>query len=305
MTIRNRMLAAALLVAAVPAAASAAQAGQGAQQISKTANVAADATVEVSNVQGTVAISAWDRNVVQLDAVLESPKDELEFEASERSVRIEVDRPRGKYHSDDDDANLTLRVPKGARIIVDTVSADITATGVRGEQSLQSVSGDIGTQAFDAPVKATSVSGEIGVTGNGGKSSVSTENVSGNSTVSGVRGDYDGEVVSGDIRATVAAAGRIELNAVSGDIDLSAELTPSSRLDLESVSGNVKVRMKPPVNAEFDLESFSGDIENCFGQKAHDTSKYTPGSELDFTQGNGGARVEIQTLSGEIEVCDR
>ena len=53
------------------------------------------------------------------------------------------------------------------------------------------------------------------------------------------------------------------------------------------------------------MSSFSGDIENCFGQKSRDTSKYTPGSELNFTQGKGGARVEIETLSGEISICDR
>ncbi len=59
------------------------------------------------------------------------------------------------------------------------------------------------------------------------------------------------------------------------------------------------------MNADFDIESFSGDIEVCFGPKARGTSKFTPGSELSFTQGKGGARVELQTLSGEISVCDR
>jgi DUF4097 and DUF4098 domain-containing protein YvlB len=275
------------------------------QTITKNAKVAPDATVEVSNVQGRVEITAWDKNEVDLLATLESSKDELEFEATERNVHIEVRRPHGKYNSDEDDASLTIRVPRGARIIADTVSADIGVTGARGEQSLQSVSGEVRTQAFDAPVKATSVSGEITVTGNGGKSPVSTENVSGVSTVTGVRGNYDGEVVSGEIHATVAAAERVELNSVSGDIELSVELGATSRLDLESVSGEIGVRIKPPVNADFDIESFSGDIENCFGQKARDTSKYTPGSELNFTQGTGGARVEIQTLSGEISVCDR
>lgn len=296
MNLRYALLAAGLLAAA-PAA-------QAQQTITKNAKVAPDATVEVTNVQGSVEFTAWDKNEVDLVAELESSKDELEYEATDRYVRIEVRRPHGKYHSDEDDATLTLRVPKGARIIADTVSADIGVTGVRGEQSLQSVSGEVRSQAFDAPVKATAVSGEIVITGNSGKSAVSTENVSGTSTVSGIRGSYDGEVVSGEIHATVAAADRIELNSVSGDIDLSVELGPASRLDLESVSGMIGVRVKPPVNADFDIESFSGDIENCFGQKARDTSKYTPGSELNFTQGSGGARIEIQTLSGEISICD-
>jgi DUF4097 and DUF4098 domain-containing protein YvlB len=293
------------LPAAVLAAAAAPAMAQ--QQVTKRATVAADATVEVSNVQGGVTITAWDKNEVELVAELESAKDELDFEASERHVRIEVERPNGKYgrHDEEDDAYLTLRVPARARRIVDTVSAEIGVTGVRGEQTLESVSGEVRTQAFDAPIRANAVSGDITVTGNGGKAVVTTENVSGTSTVTGVRGEYRGEVVSGEINATIAAAERLEVSSVSGEISVQAELTPTARVEMGSVSGTVTLRIKPPVNADFDIESFSGDIENCFGQKARDTSKYTPGSELNFTQGNGGARVEIETLSGEISLCDR
>jgi DUF4097 and DUF4098 domain-containing protein YvlB len=299
MKTRNAWLAAAVLAAAVPPA-------MAQQKINKRVTVSPDATVEVSNVQGGVTISAWDRNEVELTADLESDKDELEFEASERHVRVEVERPHGKYnHDDGDDAYLTLRVPSGARLIIDTVSAEIGVTGVKGEQSLESVSGEVRTQAFDAPVRANAVSGDITVTGNGGKAAVSTENVSGTSTVTGIRGNYQGEVVSGELNAVVAGGERLELTSVSGDINLQAELTPAARVELGSVSGTITLKVKAPVNADFDIESFSGDIENCFGQKSRNTSKYTPGSELNFTQGKGGARVEIETLSGEISICDR
>ena len=299
MSIRNALLSTAIFAAiAGPASAQ--------QQITKRATVLPDATIEVSNVQGSVDVTAWDRNEVELVAVLESSKDELEFEATDRIVRIEVDRPHSRYgHSDSDDAILTLRVPKGARLIIDTVSADITVAGARGEQKLESVSGEVQTQAFDAPVSTSSVSGEVTITGNGGKAAVSTENVSGSATVTGIRGSYEGEVVSGSINATVAAAERLNVNTVSGDIEVHADLVSTAHVNMESVSGVIQLVVKPPVNASFDIESFSGDIENCFGQKARDTSKYTPGSELSFTQGKGGARVEIQTLSGEISICDR
>ena len=65
-----------------------------AETITKNVTVAPDATVEVSNVQGSVEVIAWDRKELQLVAELESNKDELEFEATERMVRIEVDRPQ-------------------------------------------------------------------------------------------------------------------------------------------------------------------------------------------------------------------
>ncbi len=292
-----------MLVAALFAAMAAPAAAQ--QNITKRATVAPDATIEVSNVQGSVEVAAWDRNEVELVAVLESDKDEIEFEASSRMVRIEVDRPDGKYGRDNSEARLKLRVPAGAVLVADTVSADITVSGVRGEQELESVSGNVGTQAFDAPVKTASVSGDVTVTGNGGKAPVRTENVSGTATVTGVRGSFEGEVVSGEIHATIAAAEDIEVNSVSGDITIDADLAQSARVEMESVSGTIDFRIKPPVNADFDLESFSGDIDVCFGPKARQTSKFTPGTELSFSQGNGGARIELQTLSGEIRICDR
>lgn len=291
------------LAAAILAASAAPATAQ--QNITRRASVAPDVTVEVSNVQGSVRITAWDRNEVELVAELESDKDELEFEATSRKVRIEVDRPDSRRGRDHAEANLTLQVPRGARLFIDTVSADITVAGVHGEQDLESVSGDVGTQAYDAPVKASAVSGDVTVTGTGGKAAVKTENVSGTATITGVRGSFEGEVVSGEIHATIAAADHIEVNSVSGDVTVDAQLAATARVDMQSVSGTILLRIKPPVNADFDIESFSGDIENCFGPKARDTSRFTPGSELSFTQGNGGARIELQTLSGDINVCDR
>jgi DUF4097 and DUF4098 domain-containing protein YvlB len=276
-----------------------------AQDITKRVAVAPDVTVDVSNVQGSVVVTAWERNEVELVAHLESDKDELEFEGTERQVRIEVDRPGQKYGHDDEEADLTLRVPAGARMVVGTVSADIQVAGVHGEQRLKTVSGEIETQAFDAPVSVGSVSGDITLAGSGGKAVARTENVSGATTVSGVRGSYEGQVVSGTIEAEVAAAEKLRVESVSGDLDVRAGLGAAASVEMNSISGTITLTLKPPVSAEFDIQSFSGDIENCFGPEPRDKSKYSPGSELNFTQGDGGARVDIETLSGEIVLCDR
>ena len=291
------LAAAAFAVIAAPAAAQ--------QNITKRATVAPDVAVEVSNVQGTVAITAWDKNEVELVAVLESDKDELEFDATSSEVSISVERSKGRYGRDNEDANLTLHVPRGARLDIDTVSANIAVTGVRGPQALQSVSGTVTTQAYDAPVSASVVSGDVTVAGTNGKATVSTENVSGNSTVTGVRGEYSGAAVSGRLRATIAAADEIDVESVSGDVEIDAELSQGAEVDMETVSGTLALKVKPPVNASFDIETFSGTIDVCFGPKSRDTGKFTPGSELSFTQGNGSARVELESLSGTIRVCDR
>jgi DUF4097 and DUF4098 domain-containing protein YvlB len=292
----------ALLSAAVIAVLSQAAAAE--QVHNKRATIAPDATIDVSNVQGSVSVTAWDKNEVELHAILESDKDRLEFEATERQVRIKVDRPDHRYR-DDDDATLTLKVPKGARLVVETVSAEILVDGVRGEQRLESVSGSVETRAYDQPVSLHAVSGDITVSGSGGKAALTTENISGTTIVSGIRGSYEGQTVSGSIDASVAAVEKLQIETVYGDADIKADLGAATRADMKTISGSLTLTIKPPVNAEFDLESFSGDIEACFGPKPHDKSKYGPGSELGFTEGKGGARVTIESLSGDINICNR
>ena len=71
----------------------------------------------------------------------------------------------------------------------------------------------------------------------------------------------------------------------------------------ESVNGDVDIRFEGGVNARFDIETFNGDIDNCFGPKAERTSKYAPGWELSFTEGDGDGRVTISTLNGDIDLC--
>ena len=302
MSNRISLAVAAVLLAAAPLA-------DALQNISKRATVAADVAIDVSNVEGRVDVTVWDRNEVELTASLKSDEDKLEFEASERQVRIKVVRPDDHYQhgSRDDgskDAILTLKVPKSARLSAETVSADITATGVLGDQRLDSVSGEIRTQAFDAPVKLNTVSGDGTISGNAGEAAVSVESVSGMIAASGIRGSYDGEVVSGNLTIDLAAGERLHAKSISGDIKAHAELLSSARVEMETVSGTIDFKIKAPVNAEFDLDSFSGDIEACFGPKARDKNRYGPGSELSFTQGSGGARVSMNSLSGDITICD-
>lgn len=299
MTIRIAALAAAALALAAPQA-------DAAQNITRRAPLGADGSVYVSNVQGRVEVTAWDRNEVELTAVLESDEDKLEFTASGKEIRIEVDRPDNRhYRNRDDDAILTVKIPRGARLSTETVSADTTVTGARGRQSLDTVSGTIRTEAYDADVSVSTVSGDGTIAGTGGKASITAHSVSGTLNVQNVRGSLDGEVVSGSLTADVAAADLVRAESVSGDVILKVALAPNARVELETVSGELSLDLKAPVNAEFDIESFSGDIESCFSAKSRDTSKYGPGSELRFTEGNGGARVEIESLSGDIRICGR
>ena len=48
----------------------------------------------------------------------------------------------------------------------------------------------------------------------------------------------------------------------------------------------------------------AGDIATCYGARGS-SSGMGPGNALRSKRGDGGARLRIKTMSGDIQVCDR
>jgi DUF4097 and DUF4098 domain-containing protein YvlB len=266
---------------------------------------AADPTgqVEVSNTAGSVVVTAWPRNEVEVTGTLGAGVERLEFSSVGKLTRVKVILPKQSRRVEGTD--LVLKVPAGSSLSVNTVSADIRAQGVRGSQRLLSVSGDVETEAAAEDVECKTVSGDVTVVGSGQRSLLTVTTVSGDATVTGMAGEVNGNTVSGNFTIKMGDASRSRLRSTSGDLGLKGRLAQDARLDFESISGDVQLDLKGPVAAEFDVSSFNGQIRNCFGPKAVRTSEYTPGSELRFREGQGSARVRIKTLNGDISVCNR
>jgi DUF4097 and DUF4098 domain-containing protein YvlB len=271
--------------------------------IKERAPAAADGRVEVSNTSGSVVVTAWPRNEVEVTGTLGDGSERLEFSSAGQTTRIKVVLPKVSSHVDSTD--LVIKVPAGSSLAVNTVSADVRAQGVRGAQRLQSVSGDVQTEVAAEDAECKTVSGNVTVTGSGQPALLTITTVSGDASVTRVAGEVNGNTVSGNFTIAMGDASRSRLRSTSGDLGLKGRLAPEARLDFESISGDVRLDLATPVSAEFDVSSFSGDIRNCFGPKPVHTSEYAPGSEWRHREGQGTARVRIKTLNGDIQVCNK
>jgi DUF4097 and DUF4098 domain-containing protein YvlB len=67
----------------------------------------------------------------------------------------------------------------------------------------------------------------------------------------------------------------------------------------------VELALPANVSADFSISSFSGEIENELGPPARKASRWTSEKELSFTTGSGGAKVTVETLSGDIRLRKR
>lgn len=256
--------------------------------------------VEIVNVAGSVEVRGWDRAEVQVNADLGSGVERLDFVRNKERTIIKVVLPSGRRSSAN--TELVVRIPQQSSLSINTVSAEQTIRDVHGPQRLQAVSGNIETEVW-SEIEAKTVSGEINAKGRSGAGGARVTSVSGNVQLDNTGPELDLNTVSGEMNVQLKELQRARIRTTNGDLELVATLVPDGRIDAEAVNGDINVYLRGKLNAEFDIETFNGEIDNCFGKKPQRTREYGPGNELRFKEGSGSARVRIKTLNGGVEVC--
>lgn len=296
--IRWAVLAAAL---AVPMFASAQQKSNtwtqsyGRTSIDTIVPLNSNGTVDLSLISGTIDVSAWSRDQVKIEATTE--RGSLRFTASRSRVGLSVDHEerRGNYRSGR--TIYKVVVPRGARLIMATVSGPITAKGVGGDIKAESVSGTIEIEDAGS-LKVESVSGGVRVRNVRGRAN--GESVSGHVIMENVRGDVEAGSVSGPIRLSGISAKSVSASTVSGPIQFSGGVDPAGRYEFESHSGTIRLALPEDAGARLSLETFSGSFRSDFPVTLTGDGGFGSGRSAEARIGRGNARIEAQTFSGSI-----
>jgi DUF4097 and DUF4098 domain-containing protein YvlB len=292
---KNAVVALAVLLAVATAWA--------AQPVSETYPVGPGAEIEIDVLSGTVTIEAWSQNLVEVTGTLGDGVESLEIDGDEDGVYIEVEYDEHYHGKQQVSTDLTIRVPTGAALSVETVSASISVAGVTGELDLETVSGNVKITTRPSALDVETVSGNISVESAPAESDLSS--VSGLIEIQAAGGSIDVENVSGKIIIHGGVIDDGDLESVSGDITCHAIPGPDGSLDIETMNGVITLVIDSGLVASFDLSTFSGSIENQIGPEPRRTSKYTPGKELNFNTGTGGPSISLESFSGSIKLITR
>lgn len=289
-TNRWTIVAVAMLLAATAAIAD--------TKVDKKVECAADGVVSISNVAGKVEVEAWDRKEVHVTGTLGDKVKELHVEAEDGDVDIEVELPR-RMSGRGGDAELTIRVPKGATLEIETVSAPIRVEGVRGPMELESVSGTIDVKADAKRLDVATVSGGIDVSGK--IESVEAESVSGAISLRETSGRADVATTSGRIEIVGGDFETVSCASVSGGIVFDGRPVGDGEFEFENFSGSIELSLPEDVSADFEMETFSGSIHSELGGRER-REKFGPGASMDVTYGDGAAAFSLTTFSGSIRL---
>jgi hypothetical protein len=300
--IKPALLVAVALVMALPLRAKAQNYLERAQ-IDTTVRLDRGGSVDLSLISGRIRVTGWDRQEVKISASID--RGTLRFNATPARVTLTVDdehEGRNRRRHDVGDARYEVSVPRGTRLILEGVSGDVTTSGSQGEIEASSVSGDVEVSDGVRDVTAESVSGSVDAARINGD--LTAQSVSGDVRVETVSGAVEASTVSGNIRLVGVQSKDVRSETVSGNILYTGSIDAGGRYDFESHSGTLRLNIPRGAGATFNVETFSGEISADFPVTVppRSGSGNRRNGRMEFTIGDGRARITAETFSGSIVI---
>lgn len=292
-----------------------AMAGLGAAEpIERNLETTANPSIAIDNKKGSITIVGWDEPAVRVTGTVGNDVTRVDIDDDRDNPEIEV--VSSKWKSRDAEAKLTIYVPRGASLDVETVSAPVTVNGASGEAlELETTSGSVEVDGGFRDTRIEGVSGGIrlmNATGN-----VRIANVSGKVEVEGDVNDLEIGLVSGgietDVRASTLQAesvsgsmrlgghivDELQVESVSGSVRFSGTLGPDADMEIHVLSGTVTVEFDEPAYGEYDLTTFSGGITVDL-EPLEDLQR--DNKRMEFEYGDGDRSIELESFSGSLSV---
>jgi len=187
------------------------------EEFHQTYKLGGSGQVSLDNVNGSVTITAWDRNEVKVDAVkrarTQEHLDAVKIDVKTGSGRIEI---RTKYPENNKNnstsVDYTLTVPEDSQLSrINTVNGGVEIERVRGDVEANSVNGQVTAKGLMGKTELSTVNGSVKAALNEVRRPVSLRSVNGSVSVSlpaNVNADISADALNGgitcdfDIKAT-------------------------------------------------------------------------------------------------------
>ncbi len=209
--------------------------------------------------------------------------------------------------------SYVIEVPRDTEISSSVLSGAQTIQDVRGPVKAEAASGSIRVNHIERQTQLSTLSGSIRADNIG--DDIRASSASGTVTVSNIKGDVRISALSGSTQIS-KPGGRVEASTASGSVDVEGATSDvkahaasgrvnvngnpgtNSYWDLKTASGTVQLGVPASANFHLSAEAVSGEIKTDIPVVVEEQGKHS----LRARVGNGGGRVEVRTVSGEIRL---
>lgn len=171
---------------------------------------------------------------------------------------------------------IEATVPKSATVRIETVSGDLNASELDGEQRYATVSGDLVILDTAGSVRLNTVSGDAHLRAPGSLA-------------------LRAEAVSGDLGVRAQRLDALRVTTVSGDVDVEGGLRTGGEYRIETVSGDVS--FAPIGGASFEVRGLSTDISGDIDHRIEGRA-----DRRRVVVAGGGPELVFSSMSGDFHV---
>lgn len=251
-------------------------------------------TVIVNCPNGDIVVSGGSANEIRVKARTESGA--IRFTSTGSRAILEPAAGRRC-----EDGRYELTVPAGVRVSASSWSGSVTLRGVHGDADVHSQNADVDVRDAGSRLDVETLSGDVTVQGVASDASIRT--VNGDVSLTGARGDVEIETVSGDLTLRDIVARQVRTHTTSGDVSFAGQIQSDGRYEFNTHSGDIRLLLPPNVGAQLSISTFNGSIDSDFpitlraGEHGIGAAQ---AKRLNFTLGQGNARIVAETFSGEV-----
>jgi len=255
----NRILRSAALVTALILGTTVAYAETLEETIEKTLPFAAGSLLKLSNTNGDVEITTWDRDEIQIEArkkVKASDDDRarqafedlaVNIHESAGGVTVETEYPKGKdgwWGNVSSSVQYDIRVPRRADLEIDTVNGKVRVEGAQGEIDLETTNGGVKVQDSGGSVSARTTNGgiEVELQQVDASEDMSFRTTNGSVTLTlppDIRAHLSARTTNGSVHTDfpITVQGTFRKNRLDGDLN-----GGGASIELKTTNGSIHIR---------------------------------------------------------------
>jgi putative adhesin len=262
--------------------------------------------LSVESFNGSVEVSAWDQDNVDISGTKYAPTaeqaDAMKVDVDHAPDAVSVRAARQYEWHGNHGVRFAIKVPRGAvvdRIATSNGSIHVSEAG--GPARLKSSNGSIRIEKFHGNLDAQTSNSPIELDQIDGDAVAHSSN--GRVEVRGMRGSLDVDTSNSSVTAEIENPGRpVRVETRNGRIDLTLPGGFTGGVRAHTNNSGITLRLADPVNARVSARTSNSSVTSDFDARMRGEIRK---NEIDGEIGTGGMLLDLTTSNGSIRLLRR
>ena len=262
--------------------------------------------ISVENFNGSVEVTGWDQEKVQIDgtqyASTAALRDAIQIEigTAPDAVRVRTVLPTGRRGNMG--VSYVIKVPKRCKVDpVTSTNGTVRVEDIEGSVRVRSTNGAARFASIRGALEAGTTNGPVDVRGLDGPAAIRTSN--GGVQGEGIQGAFDATTTNGAIRVHIARTEprqKVRLGTSNGGIDLTVDTWNETDIRASTSNGGVTVKLPAATAGRLRAHTSNASVSSDFDVSNRSAGKHSLEGEIGSK--SGSAIIDLSTSNGNIRV---